>query len=781
MLDLKTEAERRIIEAGSNLPGDSTFVLWDVDVFPDGDSTLAVVISDRSRAPNLAAIRELAVGVANRGDVPAEAGEVWLDDVRLDQAPDDGGLAGRAGLRVDLADVLSLQGDFSAQNPYYRQLGGKPSFRSNWDLRTRATLEFGRFLPAAWGLSAPIDFQHDESSDDPFFLPQTDVRAGGVKDLRTGAASMTRWSAGLSKRTQSGSAILRSTIDGMRFTYSHRSNSSTATQTESSGSGWNASLSWARSVVDKSFPVVPGFLQDAIDLLPDFISESVLLRNFKDLRFRWTPRQMSLGASLAKSANERRRFETSVRSSTDADVEPTIDRQNLLQPTAGIELQPFASLVYGVTFRSARDLVGPRFRVQGEAARRLLRGESTTLLGLSVGWETSRAVQTRFSWQPELASWFDTRFTVTTNYNSLRNASYVKSVEGDTILVRDLSMNRDMSLSVDVRPVDFLTAFGVPEKTEARGFLGGLREVWDRLRPLRVDWGRTVNATFDREDLRPGFGEYLVASGFDGLRILGADTAAAAGDNRRLSIRGGYRLPFGLQADLDYNRRETSAFTVLSERGSLSTEWPAIRLNWRNAPLPGSFRRGIRMLTLSAGWRERERLTRTQTGQDRGSDETVRSVGMLMVFANGFNLSYQYDNTLMERTDATGFSESSRGSHSVRATGTVRPPGFLSFLKRPLRLSADYSRNGNFDCRELGGAGFSGDPLGLGEDCVAHIDQTTQNAAFTLDTDFTGYSVGVQFSWTRRGSAVGRQQTSNQYNLNVFGRFFFRSDEGRPD
>ena len=63
------------------------------------------------------------------------------------------------------------------------------------------------------------------------------------------------------------------------------------------------------------------------------------------------------------------------------------------------------------------------------------------------------------------------------------------------------------------------------------------------------------------------------------------------------------------------------------------------------------------------------------------------------------------------------------------------------------------------------------------EACTPYLDQQTQNTSFTADTDFQGYSMGIQFSWIRRRSGVGNRAVSNQYNFNVFGRFFFRAGQ----
>lgn len=779
LLALRAEAERRIIENGSNLPGDTTFVLWDVDVFPEADSTLALVINDRSRAPNLAAIRELALGIENVGTTDAGPGELWVGDLRLDSAPDDNGVAALGDLEIDVADVLSLQANVSTVNSFYRQLGETPDFIRHLDYGGRATLRFGEFLPDSWGLSMPISFAHDNTGEEPYFLPQTDVLSAPLENLRTGGTRSTRWAVALSKGTPSSSPLLRATIDGLRLGYTNRSNSQTTTQTEASGSGWSVSAGWARQVIDKSFPIVPGFIRSAVDALPDFISESMLMQNFKSLRFRWTPRQVNLGADLNKSEDERRRFQTSVIRPDDGDVEPTVDVRHLLRPRTGFELQPFPTLVWGFNFASGRDLVPPYLRASTAAGREQLREESGTFLGFAVGWETDRTVRSNLSWQPRLASWFDTRFNMDTDYNTFRNVSYIQDLSGDTTLVRDLSLGRELGFQFDVRPDVFLTALGVPGGPEASGLAGGVRSVWDRLSPLRIDWRRAVNATYDRRNLQPNLWDQLVLVNFYEMRIMGADTASAAADIRSWSIGGGYRLPYGLEVDVDYATGDRRTITSLNESRVSEEEWPSLRVRWRDVPIPSAVRGALRDVTVNGEWRTTEVNTSTTTGQDRGSENTRRSAGLTFVFANGFTLTYDYANTSSERIDATGLSQSDRGSHSFRLSGFLPPPGFLSFVKSDVRVSAEYSSNGNSDCRALGGAGFGGSDPQLVDDCTTHTDQTTQNAALTVDTDFTGYSVGLQMSWVGRGSGVGRRQSSNQFNFNIFGRFYLRASEGR--
>ena len=779
-IELRAEAERRLIEAGPSLPPDSSIIVWDVDVFPDADSTHAVVISDRSRAPNLAAIRELAIGVENIGQATTGPGEVWIDDLRLADATDQGGTAMRAGVQVALADVATFQTSLTRRNPFFRQLGSEPTYQSTNAFNTRAHVEAGRFLPSSLGIRMPVDLRHGSDATEPFFVQSSDVLAERIPGLRTPSSSSTELIVGLSKQQPSGSPILRATIDGLGLNYSRRSNDRTATQSTTEESAWSASASWSRPVADASVRLLPGFLRDALDVLPGFISNSSIIENLQDLRFRYTPRSLSLAASLDHGRIERRRFSSSVGGADEA-VDATIDRRHTLAPRAGIQLQPFPSLVAGLNFTGVRDLVDPALRLTEPSGVETLDAARGEFLGLPVGWESSRSVNTNLSYQPEIASWFDPRLTMTTNYRTNRNPSYVTTTvaDGDTTFVRDLQLERNLGLDVSVQPSDFLTMLGVAPTRSAEGLAASVRAAWDRIRPVRLSWNRAVAASYDRRDLDPTFTDQLVLAGFDRLRRLsGADTASSATNRRRFQVQSALDLPLNLAAEIDFATTRNSSFTQLTERTTEETEWPGVRLRWQRVPVPGFLDGSVRALSLNGQWRLRDRVTRTTTGQDQGSETIDRSLGLTVVFDNGFNLSYDLTNSLSERTDGSGFSRSTRNSHGVRGTGTVPPPGFLGFVRNPLRLSAEVVLNGNADCRDLGGGGFTGAPGQVDlAGCVDYVDQTQNTVELAADTDFgPGYSAGVRFQWVRRSSAVGTRQTTNQYNFDLFGRFAFRGN-----
>ncbi|MEJ2548409.1 MAG: hypothetical protein P8125_11460 [Gemmatimonadota bacterium] len=755
-------------------------------MFPDGDSTLAIVINDRSRAPNLSAIREIALGVENAGAADVGEGRVWIDDIRIDEAADQAGSALRGTVRVDLSDVMTIEGTYGRRDPFYRQLGEAPPYVNTSDYSTRLTAKLGRFLPRGMGLAIPFAFQHQSADESPYFLRETDVFASEIENLRTPESKLTRFNMGLYKETRSKSTLARATIDGLRLGYSYRNSKSTTTQTQTDGSGWNAVANWSRPVADASFSLLPGFLRSAIDGLPPFLSQSVLMRNLRDLRFRWTPRDLRFGMNLTQSRDERRRFVTSAWTASDSTVTRTVDRKFVLSPSAGIQLQPFPSIVAGLAWTSNRDLVDPSLRVEGETARSILEDESNTLFGINTGWETTRSVRGNLSWQPDLSSWFEPRLTMNTLYRGARNVSYIEAPEilegapGDSTLLRDVAFERDLGVNMNVLPLSLATAFGVPEHRNSSGAWKGFREVWDRILPVRLDWSRVVNSNYDRRNINPSFGQQFVLADFNDLRVIGSDTASAAGRATRWSARGGYELPWDLETEVNYAVTTNDVITPRSSRSTRDTEWPWISLRWRSVPFPGALSSLFRNVSITATWRDRDRQVGTTTGQDQGQGTLTRSLSFVFLFNSGFNLTYQLDNSETDRSDQTGASEANRISHSVRLTGILPTPSFLSFVKRPIRLAAEYSYNGNFDCRELGGAGFGGSVPGIevGSGCTAHVDQRTQSAAITLDSDFTGSTVGIQLTWSNRSSAVGRQQMSDQFNFNIFGRFALRSDTG---
>src|SRR5690606_33837871 len=118
-LDLKAQAEQRLIERGAGVVAIDT--LW------SADSTYAIVLEDRARAPNLAAVREIVFGVYN-GGTSATSGEVWIDDLRVGIPDRDPGAAGNITLNVNAGDFVSANITVANQGPLFRQLNQNATY-----------------------------------------------------------------------------------------------------------------------------------------------------------------------------------------------------------------------------------------------------------------------------------------------------------------------------------------------------------------------------------------------------------------------------------------------------------------------------------------------------------------------------------------------------------------------------------------------------------------------------------------------------------------------------
>ena len=303
---LRTRAEQIFFQ--QQLPEDSALQVWDVDVFEDGDSTYAVFISQRSRPPNLAAVRQISLGVYNGGTTSVPLGRLWVDDIRLDAAEDQMGVVGMVNLDLRASDILSFNLSYSSENPYFRQLAANPSFVSSDQLRVGGRLEFGRFLPNAWGIRMPINVRYSNAESKPTLLPSTDVFTEGLDGLRSPSSKDLRLDMSLSRQARTNVAGIGWLVDNsaLRFTLNDRNWRTSRSTSESSN--FTAGYSFRSGVSDLSFPIFKPFI-----FLP---------RSIRDSRFRITPQRLQFGASYLDSETLTRRFQDIVQLPSDSAAVP---------------------------------------------------------------------------------------------------------------------------------------------------------------------------------------------------------------------------------------------------------------------------------------------------------------------------------------------------------------------------------------------------------------------------------------------------------------------------
>ncbi|MEX2465371.1 MAG: hypothetical protein WD995_00590, partial [Gemmatimonadota bacterium] len=374
--------------------GDPAVVVW------SADSTYAVSLKDRGRAPNLAAVRELSLGVWNEGDVPI-TGEIWVDELRLAEPVRDAGLAGSVDVVLDGGGALTSRLSVTNRGANFRQLRAEPSYQTDRSVDLRSTLALDRFMPSDWGVDVPVTLDLNHTTQAPQFLAGSDLRADRLVGLRDTEARRTRVGVAFRRRTPAADPVAGFFVDGLsaRAAYT-RSNGSTVT-TRHNSTGVDAGLAWVREPEAREVDVVPGFAEGLVRaLLPGFLEDGIV-----DARLRLTPERVSLGSSYLRQDDRVFRFERIVELPGDPQTLPTLVPRESLEGVADVRLRPLPPLIADLTVATERDLLPARDAVNDARVQELLDRERARAGRFDLGWETGRSLRTRIGFTPRIVSW----------------------------------------------------------------------------------------------------------------------------------------------------------------------------------------------------------------------------------------------------------------------------------------------------------------------------------------------------------------------------------------
>ncbi|MBT8396850.1 MAG: hypothetical protein KJN92_07780 [Gemmatimonadetes bacterium] len=769
-LALRGEAEEELIQNPLG-PGAQPIGVW------SADSTYAVFLKDRARAPNLAAVREISMGIWNTGALPVD-GTLWVNELRLDRPLQDAGYAGFLDVELEAPELFRTSVSYSGRAPFFRQLSGDPTFQGDASLSVHSTLELGRVAPEGWGVSMPVTFAYTDFSQDPTFLALSDVRVDKVKNLRATGAKETRIEVGLRKTTPVGNKILDPILDGLSLRAGLSRTEVSTTTFESKGSGLDARADYSRELQARNFGLVPGFAEGAVRaVLPRAWEESLL-----GARFRWTPERIRMGTLFLRRDREAYRFEQILTGPGDEAVTPTLSPVEALETTAQVEFQPLQMASAEVSFFSVRDLLSPEDAIRDSRVHPALEKERDGLGPLDLGWETRRTLRTRLGLRPTLASWLRTDLTLATDYGMDRNSALVEVVPVgvDTIflLQRNANGSRTSRATASLDPGILAQVLagggedplGEPPTAVRNGL--GIR-LLEAIDPIFVSRQGGLSSRFSREPVNPGAGFQLGWGSWDALRFLEGDTASIFTGQTSWTGGTGLRLPLNLRLAGNFSESRTQVLHVRSDRELVSRTWPDVRVTLTRVALPESAQRVVESLSFSSGLRKNS-LETTYGGrgvQRRYNEEWQIPFEVNATWAGSLSTRYRGSFSRGEGEDPTGGTESRRHSHTFLLSSSFsNPPILEEKLDGPLRLSMGYQYSSELNCRV---------PQGR-TDCVAFLDFLNRSVNLTLDTVITPLAVGLHLTYTSRRSFVGQQEGSTQFQLGFFGQFLFDSGTFLP-
>ncbi|MFL5577558.1 MAG: cell surface protein SprA [Gemmatimonadaceae bacterium] len=553
--------------------------------------------------PNLAGVQELAVGMVRVDSgvgpspiLPAQDSlELWVDDIRLTDVVDTPGYAGQIGLAVVAGDLADVRVNVTRRDPNFRQLAEQPSFVTDNDLDLATSVHLERLLPQSLGLALPFTVSHASSSSDPYFLSQSDLLGGGIGGLRAPRRSATSYSLGVRRATPLRGGWLAPIVNNLALNSTYSSADQQSEYQEGGATSFTVGLDYnlaAQARVQRL-----GFLDRAIMHLPRWLQDAEVVRAMRNTGFRWTPTQFRLTSALARAADRRLSFTKPAESVTDT-ARVVRGLTNLWRNGSAVELRPFGAIALRWDVSSLRDLRDYRDRLGDTTAvafdvAPIATAERDRLLGMDLGLERERTMNSGISVAPVLASWLRPRVDLGTSYTMLKdpNSRQLLRENADSTgafrLPRRLSNSQTFSTAVSV---DVSRAVG-----QYAGDSSRLARIAGVLQPVDVTYNRSLLSAFDGVPFTPGLGYQLPFGGADAFRSVRGRPATSAGLASQLSINASFALPFGALLASRYQRAGTRNWTrrVDDTQGVVdgaNVSFPNVSLRWNSSP---SFLRGV--------------------------------------------------------------------------------------------------------------------------------------------------------------------------------------------
>ncbi len=749
-LDLRREAEAQLI-SNPPRPGGPPVEVW------SADSTYAVVLRDRARAPVLAAVREMSMGVWNNTDLPA-SGEVWVNELRLSRAVKQVGVAGHLDLLVRSGDAFETQLVLSYESPFFRQLDDQPTYRDETVVSLRSRLQLGAFLPQEWGFDAPLVVTRALSGQNPLLLAQSDIRAAELANLRTSGAEETRVAFAFRKTTSSEGLVGKVFLDALDASVAYSTGGSGTVTTDVTRSGLDARVGYGWDLEQRLIPVVPSFMESFVRwVLPESLEERAL-----GGAVRWTPERLAIATAFSDQEGEISRFDQIVTQPIDQSVIPLFRPRTTLDTSAEVAIRPFRALTAEVVAVSGRDLLPAEDVVADSSVQALLQAERAHALGVDLGWETRRTLRTRLAFQPRVGDWLRTDLIATSRYGTDRDPSYVDvlALPGDTLIAlqRNATGGRELSSTFTLIP----SAVGdrlFNDSTQS----GGVRFLRS-MNPVRVAWRRGTRSLFNRDVIDPGLDFQLGLTNVNGFRFVDGVLAAVLSDRETWTAGTGFRLPGSAALTVNYQQGSADVLDTRSERRSTDRTWPNARISFDDVPVPGFIRPLVSRLGFSAGYTKSRRTIGFggASAQSRETNDRRLPLDASVSWGGVVNMSYRASFTDGVGTDPTGDTERDLDTHAVSIQSAFVPPfGLDDFFVQPIQVSLQYQYGHQEDCRATAEAA----------DCVAFIDQLNRSFNVTLNSTVRNLRVGLQTGFVDRQSFVGLRNGTRQLQMILFGQF----------
>ena len=565
------------------------------------DGYMVYTIDPAATAPNLAAVQEIAVGIARVGTTGTASGgslitaadtlELWVDDIRLEHPTNSTGVAGQVGFAMNAGDFLDLRVNLANRDPNFRQLGEEPSFLGERTLDMGATVRLDKLLPRSIGLALPLTITKLSAANNPFYLSQSDIRGAGIPGLRKPKNDLTTYSLTVRRTTPITTSFVGPLLNNLSATSTYVTG---VDRTEfQDGNARNFPFAIDYLVTDDTARTarLPGWIDGSLGLLPAILQAGPV-GALRGTAFRWNPTQLRLTSGIVRGNDRRVSF---IHPSSDAADDPAVSTASsrlwrnggtlAFRPTNGTDLRWEIQSIRD--FRDYRDTASTS-EIAGGA------------VDVSPGFERERTMLASFSVAPVFSAWFHPRADLGTQYDMLRDPNVrsftplpgvigVDSVLAtrDTLALLQRNLPRRMTAAQTASVgsmIDVASAIGTYVRDSSLA-----RRIGQWFTPIDVSYTRSLLSALDAAPVGAPLSLQLGLAGPDAFRTIRGMPATTAGQTGTLSGSAALRLPLG--ASLDNRFRRTTTLNWIARPDSSQAEvngsqlqFPDVNLRWAYRP-----------------------------------------------------------------------------------------------------------------------------------------------------------------------------------------------------
>ena len=536
-------------------------------------------------SPSMQQIRQLAIGVRNRSALRSYSGRLFTDELRLDEARNDPGLAAYARVNSSLADFVNVDASVDWQGENFRTITNTGRKQSDFRTSLNTTTNLHKFLPGTWGFSIPVKATYSRNQSLPRFGPNSDVELNPQeKQEQKSRRAKELYEISISKRS-SKNWLTRWSFDQMNFRLSQtRERGFSPIRPLENRDNQNMSFSYKMPLPKPSFR----FLQWLPGFAPDSWSKT-------ELRFLPTTANYAMTMNRRESATLQR-----------SNIDTTFQEEFGMRETYTTKANPLKALSADYSLQINRDL-----------------RKKYDLRRLSFGREVRRNQKADVKLTLRFLKWLDQTYTFLANYEEINDPrrrqakAVIDSVTGLPAKTIDITAKNNISGRVNLRLGHLLKAVGKPGVKRSRslrkdrerdsekeaGKEGRPREdegprqpfflrrflhfAGGRVDPLSANWRRSGEARNYNLVGRPSFPYQLGL--VDSLETRRAAAGLTRQDqhslNENLELSTGVKLPMGFSVKTNYkdqtSRRSGSTRNRLRVRREET--FPSVTVNWGRA------------------------------------------------------------------------------------------------------------------------------------------------------------------------------------------------------